>query len=100
MSWNNSTQAGFSLEGIGLTGYGIAGKKEIMYTAASPLCTLSLFFCGPGTGQAYTKRWCPFRVGVTSFCPNFCPNLRFPWGQDMSWDNLTASNEQPSAEGR
>ncbi len=37
MSWDNSTQAGFSLEGIGLTGYGAASKKEIICAAAKPL---------------------------------------------------------------
>ena len=28
MSWDNSMQAGFSPEGIGLTGYRTAGKKR------------------------------------------------------------------------
>ena len=44
MSWDNATQAGCSLEGIGLTGYGTASKKEIMCAAAPPLRTLSTSF--------------------------------------------------------
>ena len=45
MSWDNAMQAGFSLQGIGLIGYGAAGKKkEIMCAAAKPLHTLSSSF--------------------------------------------------------
>ncbi len=41
MSWDNSTQAGFSLKGVGLTGYGTAGYQQ---TADSRLLTADRCF--------------------------------------------------------